>query len=470
MPSDADLLTWLTSLRVKTVAAQNAVSPTSTAFQSLKAVLAQIDAEMVLVKPAPPGPPAAPAKVTLAQVGMGVAVTFTAVAGALGYDVFRGTVQIAWPALLNIGASPLKINADGTLTYLDTGGVNVAGPGLAVGSYSYTVRAYTSLTGAFSAPQSITVTLGPPPPPPPPVTLGVGLPGIYAYDQTRATTDSLRAQLALPVPTAANPLLVVLHLRHDADGGWPAAENVWFGSDWSPSGPAYRKIITVPGWPDNSGGTLAAMARGDLNGHYETITKNLAATFPGEELWIRFIHEANCCYEWHADVDPVAYKGGWAQFAPIARRNIPGVKLIFCPYVGMGKVAIAQIEPDPALFDGYGPDAYGRNDWKNLPTMPDGLVSIFERAKTLGKFTGIFEWGPGRWTGDNASVSMTDDPAFTAMTYNLAAKYGAHVVAYCDDTSGTGGPYSYLPGWPNNLAMWQHTFGTATPHQAPVPV
>jgi hypothetical protein len=299
---------------------------------------------------------------------------------------------------------------------------------------------------------------------PPPVTGRRGLLGIYAYDQTLQVTKNLQATLAVPAPNADQPLLACLHLDHGGD--WNRLSSVWFANDWRNAGAQYRLVITVPPWPSPMGNQFPAAARGDFDGQWRTILQNIANAFSSGavnyEIWLRFAHEANCCYVWCAENNPNEYKQMWARWSPIARSVSPRFKLVYCPFYGAGDIGFDTIAPDPNLYDRTGMDYYGYKNWRESATIKYGTEWYGNwTTNVVRKPGGFYEANPATYP-KYPTQDMPDEDAWMQATYDLCVKYGLDYISYCDSNADV---RSYLPDFPNNLACFKRTF-SAPPAQA----
>lgn len=299
----------------------------------------------------------------------------------------------------------------------------------------------------------------PDPTPQPPVGQR-GLLGIYAYDQTKSRTDTIRGQLGIQPPTTAAPLLCVLHLDHSQD--WARLQSVWFANDWRNAGAQYRLVITVPPWPTPMGNQYSAAARGDFDNNWRVCLQNIANAFSSgtvnTEIWLRFAHEANCCYVWSAENNVQQYKQMWARWAPIARSVSSRFKLVFCPFYGAGDIDIDSITPALGDFDIGGMDYYGYKNWRESESIKYGTEWFGNWCKNvLHKHGGFFEANPATYPKIPAQ-DMPDDPAWMDSIYNICKKYGLDYVSYCDTNADV---RSFLPDastWGQNLNRFKQTF------------
>lgn len=419
--SDADLTVWLNNLRAVIVAARKQTSAPKMSA-ALAPTLTTIDAELALVKP-PVVAPAAPLIQSATQTAAGtVAVTWSPSPTALGYNVWRNGAQIAWPALTNIGAAPLKVNADGTLTYTDTGGLNEPGGGLALGAYSYQVGAYSTLVGPLSPAVGVTVAVPTVPPVTPPVPSALGpFKGVYAWDQTVATTKSYERSLSVPHFDLA--------LVHGDLSSWGALISNWFIPGWR--GQGYRMVITFCPFPADGVSNLAAAARGDYRAQWATMLASIAAAFP--DAILRFAHEQNCCYPWKASNDLASYLAMWKIWAPMARQASSKFVLCWNPIIGNGTIAAEKTYPGRAYVDVAASDVY---DMKGgypsvIRSGPYGLDWLATFAKSEGLPTMLCEWGPANYPQLPAQNSG-DDVGFVVGVWDWKQAVGASDIRYED--------------------------------------
>ncbi len=432
MPTDADLIAWLTALRARLVNVSAQLS-TVKMRQGLTAALAVVDAELALLKPAKP---ALPPTLTVAVVGTSATLTIVTPPGPVtGVNVFTdgtGNANKTSTGYLNNGAtvtSPVTI----TRTQILTSGSRV----LYANVYN------DAGEGPLTLGVPVTVT--------PPMPVQVSREGLFAWDQTFATTLSLLAKFGLSTPTAGRPLICPLHLDRRSD--WATATRIWFAADWAASGPAYRKAVTVPGWPDGVAGSLAAVARGDYDANYRTIVTGVVAAFPGEVHEYRFMHEANCCYNHAAVNDPTSYKAGFDRFYGIAHTLDPTCVVVFCPIFGDGNIFIEQIEP-PRL-DKYAMDYYASAfDYQHFVTASHGLNFLAARGAVLGVPIGLYEFGPGEWGAPYTAQTMPDAPQWVTDLRTFQQAHPIDIVNYIDDTRSEEGVRSDFTAQPNCLKAW----------------
>ena len=297
---------------------------------------------------------------------------------------------------------------------------------------------------------------GPLRPEPPSPGSVLGARGLFAYDQTLGVTKQLQATLGIPDPTASNPLLCVLHLDHSGD--WGGLGNVWFASGWRDAGAEYRLVVTVPPWPSPLGNQYDAAARGDFDGNWRTVLTNISNAFSSgtvnEEIWLRFAHEANCCYVWQASNNVSEYKTMWRRWSGIARSVSPRFKLIYCPFYGAAKVGFDSLAPDPADYDRTGMDYYGYKNWRESETIKYGTEWYGAWTKTVGKPGGFYESNPATYPQVPVQ-DMPDDPAWMDSIFGVCQRYGLDFVSYNDSNADV---RSYLPDFPQNLERYKTTF------------
>ena len=103
----------------------------------------------------------------------------------------------------------------------------------------------------------------PPPPPPPPATSTAA--GVYVGARNVSGADAFKSTYSPKLSMA---------LDWCAGDSWGAIEGGWSLTPWKGK---YRVILSVPGWPDGSGGTLARGSLGEYDIHWTRLAQRLKA-------------------------------------------------------------------------------------------------------------------------------------------------------------------------------------------------
>jgi len=224
---------------------------------------------------------------------------------------------------------------------------------------------------------------------------------------------------------------------------WAAVTDMsWMAGRWRDAGYAGRFVLTVPMLPD-SGGTLAAGAAGDYNGHFRTLAQTLVAHGHGSAV-LRIGSEFNG--NWHLWTINVPnggalYAAYWRQIVT-TMRSVPGANFRFdwCPSNGSAWTTDSQqLEaetawPGDAYVDYVGLDVYDQSwapwkadpvaRWNEFLNLKNGLRWHAAFAAAHGKPMTFPEWGlADRADGHGGG----DAPYFVEQMYWWIA---SHDVAY----------------------------------------
>jgi len=286
-------------------------------------------------------------------------------------------------------------------------------------------------------------------------TLGVYVgpndgPGVHAYE----------AWLGRPVHRVLDFL---------ADEDWSKIATPWWWMDGWSQGPWRDKLVySVPLIPD-SGGSLAAGARGDYDHHFRTLARHLVARGQGGVV-IRPGWEFNGgWYAWRAAAGPDDYV---AYFRNVVRamRSVDGARFRFdwSPVIGEQQVAPDRAYPGDDVVDLIGLDVYDQDwgpgwqdpdaRWQHYLDQPYGLRWHRDFARAHGKPMTFPEWGViDRDDGHGGG----DEPSFVRRMHDwIAANDVAYHVYF--EYDGPGSRIALMPGtFPRSAALFKDLFGAA---------
>ncbi len=262
-----------------------------------------------------------------------------------------------------------------------------------------------------------------------------------------------------------------------ADEDWSkVATPYWWMDGWG-NGPWREKMIfAVPIIPD-SGGSLAAGARGDYDHHFRTLARELVAKGMGGVV-VRPGWEFNGdWYLWAAAKDPDAFIGYFRHIVT-AMRSVEGARFKFdwSPVIGENQIAPDKAYPGDAYVDYIGLDVYDQDwgpnyqdadaRWQRYMDQPYGLRWHRDFARAHGKPMTFPEWGvieraDGHGGGDTPSFvqRMHDWIAQNDVAYHVYFEYD--------------GPGSRIrlmtPTFPRSAALFEQLFGPAPAATCPTP-
>jgi beta-mannanase len=249
-------------------------------------------------------------------------------------------------------------------------------------------------------------------------------------------------------------------------GSWAKIENPgWLTSAWR--GTPYRLALTVPMLPD-TGGTLAAGARGNYDAHFVKLAKNLVRQGYANAS-LRLGHEFNgTWYRWSAAGREATYAKYFRRIVT-AMRSVPGQHFTFdwCPNANTVGTNVEAAYPGDAFVDTIGLDAYDQDWATNVPAtrwhdIVDGTYGL-QWQKTFAaahhKRMTLPEWGVfTRPDGHGGG----DDPLYVNQMYDWIASNDYAYAIYFEFDAPDGTHALMSTRYPKASAAFRASFGART--------
>lgn len=165
---------------------------------------------------------------------------------------------------------------------------------------------------------------------------------------------------------------------------------------------------SLPMFPESGGNSLGDCAKGDYDGHWSDLARNLVASGLASAV-VRPGWEFNGdWYDWSAKGHVSQYVGCFRHIVS-AMRETPGQEFRFDwnPNLGPGKFPAEQAYPGDSYVDYVGADAYDTASWSRLYRGDHGLRFWSRFAAKHHKSMAIPEWGVAGGGGGRG-----DDPGY----------------------------------------------------------
>lgn len=400
---------------------------------------------VTIASPPPPvvPPPGPPTDLSASVSGTTVTLSWTAITGADGNDIYQNGTKIAFPL---VGALS---TVNGKLTYVVTN--------LAPGNYAFAASSYNAHgEGTLSSLVSTTVAAPPPPVNANKAAIKAGL-CMYPGDGSAPNQVTAWKGLSTKFGVTVNGVVMMTDSRPDGNGGSPFADSIWGefvqATAWpsvSPH-PAFT-VVSVPlgfgGFTpsaDQSAANLNAVINGSIDGHYQYLANNLVAAGYGNAI-IRLGWEFDGNWmPWEATHHPDLYIAAFRHVQTLLKGISPNFKFDWCGAAGQpfdGTLAY----PGDAYCDYIGMDIYDLNQDVRAALLPRGNF-----ASAHNKPFTIPEWGLCKPTGDH--------PAFIQAIWDFLMGLAAPGVGYQSYFQGNPSndnlaPHS-LDNYPNSLALYK---------------
>jgi Glycosyl hydrolase family 26 len=207
-------------------------------------------------------------------------------------------------------------------------------------------------------------------------------------------------------------------------------------------------------WPERSGGSFAAAARGDDDTHWRTYGANLTATGRYSQLTSLAWEFNGTWFEWSVRDDPAGYAAAYRRIVWSVRQTCPGARFAWVMNAGSGDPTAAY--PGDDYVDMVGTDQYDMwppslddASWQQRISQPAALQWAYDFAVAHGKPFGVFEWGLAHPKDANHGG---DNPYYIKRMLDWMRAHPGVLEMYFDAVGSTD---SLLAHNPNGAAMYR---------------
>ena len=258
--------------------------------------------------------------------------------------------------------------------------------------------------------------------------------GLYRGARNPVGVIEFQRWLGQPVEYAADFI---------ASDSWQTIERPWALKHWNyPKAKShrFRLIYAVPLIP-NSGGSLAAGAKGAYNIHFRRLARALRKAGQGNAVLRLGWEFSGGWYAWsvRSNSDARAFAHYWRQIVETMRAICPGLQFDWNPALGSRPFRIGLAYPGNAYVDTIGMDVYDEGwksnytdpvaRWKDMVESGGGLAWQRGFARAKNKPISFPEWGL-TWREDGHGGG--DNPYFIAQMYDWITSNDVAYYVYFD--------------------------------------